>query len=132
MKNNSFIVFALVLLVIAGIGGFVYWNNNIEVDKHPTQDEWLKAYISHNIYKSTDLMRQRVAVNVDIIGQDDDSEPLIPKELVITMSSANGQEVITEGIRKDLYVQIAESNAKSILEDYGVEKEYKLTVQFID
>ena len=131
MKNNSIIIFSIVLLAVVGIFGFIYLNNKIEVSQHPTQDEWLKVYTSHNIHKMTDLWRQRVAVNVDILSQDADGKPLVPKEMIITMTSANGQEPIT-GIGKYQYTQTAESMAKSILDDYGVAKEYKLTVQFID
>ena len=131
MKNNSIIIFSIVLLAVVGIFGFIYLNNKIEVSQHPTQDEWLKVYTSHNIHKMTDLWRQRVAVNVDILSQDADGKPLVPKEMIITMTSANGQEPTT-GIGKDQYTQTAESMAKSILDDYGVAKEYKLTVQFID
>lgn len=129
--SNRSLISIIIVIAIATVIGFFYLNSKIEVSQHPTQDEWLKVYTSHNIHKMTDLWRQRVAVNVDILSQDADGKPLVPKEMIITMTSANGQELIT-GIGKDQYTQTAESMAKSILEDYGVAKEYKLTVQFID
>ncbi len=129
--SDRSLISIIIVVAIAIAVGFFYLNSKIEVSQHPTQDEWLSVYTSHNIRKMTDPWRQRVAVNVAIISQDADGKPLVPKEMIITMTSANGQELIT-GIGKDQYTQTAESMAKSILEDYGVAKEYKLTVQFID
>ena len=129
--SNRFLLSTIIVIVVAVAVGFFYLNNKIQISQHPTQDEWLKVYISQSIHNLTDLWQQNVAVSVVIFSQDADKKPLIPKEIVITMAFANGEEPITK-IDKDQYTGPAESIAKSILEDYGVTKEYKLTVQFID
>lgn len=106
----------------------VYSDINTEISQHPTQDEWLKVYISHNIHELTDLWQLRVAANVVVITQNSDSESLPQKEMIITIVSANGEDAISVSA-KDQYIQFAENVAKSILVDYGVEDEYKLIVQ---
>ncbi len=101
---------------------------NTNVSQHPTQDEWLKVYISHNIHELTDLWLLRVAANVAIISLDEDQKPITPKQLVVTIVSANGETAISGSVA-DQYKQQVETRVKSILEKYGVESEYELAIQ---
>lgn len=129
--NNRTLISLVIVVAIAVAVGFFYLNSKIQTSQYPAQDEWLQVYISYRIHEMTDLWQRRVVVNVVIRSQDADGKPLVPKEMIIIMTSANGQEPVTQ-IAKDAYTQTAESTAKSILEDYGIAREHRLTVQFID
>ena len=133
--SNRFLFFTTAIIIVATVvyfSCFSFLNVESRTNQHPTQDEWLEVYTSNEIRKITDLWQQRVAINVTVFSQDADTKPLTLKEMVITMTSANGQDPITTGIGRDQYTKTAENTAKSILENYGVTKEYKLSVQFID
>ena len=97
-------------------------NNKISTNEHPTKDEWLEVYITHKIKQFTDLYAQRIAVRVAIVSK--------TKEIVITFTSANGQEEISQSAQNN-YVHDVERTVKSILEEYDWVKNYKLTVQYI-
>ncbi len=126
----------MVMIAIVGILGFVYLNNRIvtsqrptqNIATHPTHDEWLEIYTSHRIHELTDLWKVRVAANVVIFSRDADGKPIFPREMVITIVAANGEDALSTSA-KDGYKRWAETTAKSILTDYGVTAEYKLTVQ---
>jgi len=103
-------------------------NIAIEGDQHPTRDEWLRVYISYSIHELTDLWQLRVAANVAVISEDAEGKPIIPKQLIVTITSANGEAAII-GDTADQYKQYVEILVKSILKKYSVESEYELTVQ---
>ena len=125
-------IFLIILVAILSIVGFFYLNSRIEISRYPTQDEWLEVYVSRNIHKTTDVWQRRVAINVVVFSENSDGKPLIPKEMITTITSANGQDSITDTKTKDAYIETARRIAESILENYGVAREYKLTVQFVD
>lgn len=134
--KNSFYILAIILVAIVGILGFVYLNDKIvtsqrsiqDLGRHPTQDERLEVYTSHRIHELIDLWQVRVVADVVIFSQDADGRPISPKEIVITIVSANNEDTLSRSA-KDLYIRSAESVAKSILMNYGVASEYKLIVQ---
>ncbi|MBI3420515.1 MAG: hypothetical protein HY006_00440 [Candidatus Sungbacteria bacterium] len=126
ISNRSLFSIIIVIVIVAAVG-FFYLNSRIEVSQHPTRDEWLKVYTSYNIHKAIDLWKQRVVVNVDIFSQDDDGKTLVPKEMFITVASANGQERMNSA-SKNVYMPTVEGAAQSVLENYGITKEYKLIV----
>lgn len=97
-------------------------NNKISTNEHPTKEEWLEVYITHKIKQFTDLYAQRIAVQVAIVSK--------AKEIVITLTSANEQEEISQSAQNN-YVHDVERTVKSILEEYDWVKNYKLTVQYI-
>ena len=125
-------IFLIILVAILSVVGFFYLNSRIEISRHPTQDEWLEVYVSHIIHKKTDVWQQRLAISAVIFSQNADGKPLVPKEMIITITSPNGQQPVTDNKTRGAYIESAKGIAESILENYGVAKEYKLTVQFID
>jgi hypothetical protein len=97
-------------------------NNKISTNEHPTKEEWLEVYITHNIKQFTDLYAQRIAVRVAIVSK--------AKEIVITLTSANEQEEMSQTAKK-IYSDEVEKIVKLILKKYEWAKNYKLTVQYI-
>ena len=97
-------------------------NNKISTNEHPTKEEWLEVYITHKIKQFTDLYAQRIAVRVAIVSK--------AKEIVITLTSANEQEEMSQTGKK-IYADEIEDIVKSILKDYDWTNNYKLTVQYI-
>lgn len=97
-------------------------SNTASTDMHPTKEEWLEVWITHEIKDVTDLWRQRIAVLV-LISQEE-------QVIVVGLSSATGQEEISQSAKKE-YVQRAESIVKGILEEYDWAKDYQLTVHYI-
>ena len=96
-------------------------NNKISTNEHPTREEWLEVYTTHKIKQWTDLWKQRVAVRVAIIPK--------VQEIVITLTSANGQEEISQSA-KNVYAHDIETIVKGLLENYDWVKNYKLIVQY--
>jgi hypothetical protein len=127
-KNYTIPVFVLVVLVM--ISGFAFLNNKIQVSQHPTQDEWLEVYTSHCINESLDTSQQRVAFLIAIASKDANGKALAPKQMVITIASANGQDPISQNA-KNGYIQTVENIAKYVLEDYRLNKEYEVAVQYV-
>ena len=97
-------------------------NNKISTNEHPTKEEWLEVYITHKIKQFTDLYAQRIAVQVAIVSK--------AKEIVITLTSANEQEEMSQTAKK-IYADEVEKIVKSTLKEYDWTKNYKLTVQYI-
>ena len=97
-------------------------NNKISTNEHPTKEEWLEVYITHKIKQFTDLYAQRIAVRVAIVSK--------AKEIVITLTSANEQEEMSQTAKK-IYADEVEKIVKSILKEYDWTKNHKLTVQYI-
>lgn len=123
--------FSLMAMVIILFFINFYQISNLHQSKvHPTQEEWLKVYIAHNVRKTTDLWGKRVAVNVDIFINNADGKILSPKEIVVTILSANGETLI-KGTGIDQYNKTVEGIVNSILEDYGLTKDYKLIVNTV-
>lgn len=111
------------IFMVVALSLFIYGcTNNPSVDEHPTKKEWLEVYITHKIKQFTDLYAQRIAVQVAIVSK--------AKEIVITLTSANGQEEISQSAKNN-YVHDVERTVKSILKEYDWAKSYKLTVQYI-
>ncbi len=100
----------------------VVLNNKISTNEHPTREEWLEVYMTHKIKQFTDLYAQRIAVPVVIVSE--------AKEIVITLTSANEQEEMSQTAKK-IYVDEVEKIIKPILKKYDWVKNYKLTVQYI-
>jgi hypothetical protein len=100
----------------------VVLNNKISISKHPTKEEWLEVYITHKVKQFTDLHVHRVAVIVVVISE--------VKEMVITLTSANGQDEMSQTAKK-IYADDVEKIVKLILEKYNWAQNYKLTVQYI-
>lgn len=128
--NNKFLISVIIFVGIVAVLGLFYPDNSIETRQHPTQDEWLEIYTSNNIREVTDLWKQRTLVNVYVNSEDENGRSLLNKEMIIKITSANGQTPLTEAA-KSQYAQTAENIAKSILESYNLTN-YKLTVQYID
>ena len=97
-------------------------NNKISTNEHPTKEEWLEVYITHKIKQFTDLYAQRIAVRVAIVSK--------AKEIVITLTSANEQEEMSQTAKK-IYADEVEKIVKPILKEYDWTKNHKLTVQYI-
>jgi len=96
--------------------------NKISTNEHPTKEEWLEVYITHKIKQFTDLYAQRIAVRVAIVSK--------AKEIVITLTSANEQEEMSQTAKK-IYADEVEKIVKPILKEYDWTKNHKLTVQYI-
>ena len=101
-----------------------------QVSQHPTQDEWLEVYAAYKVHDLTDMWQKRVFVRVAIVCKGADSKNLATKEIVITLTLANGEDPVSQDA-KNTYMKAAESAAKAILEDYGLNEKYNLTVQFV-
>lgn len=136
MKNKSVSIIILSLVVI-NFACLIYIYNQQKVSPslnqstqqvHPTQDEWLKVYISHNVYKITDMWTKRVSVTVDIFTTNPDGTALIPKELIIGITSPNGESIPNENAIQQ-YITTVKGIAETILKDYRLENDYKLVVQ---
>jgi hypothetical protein len=110
---------AIILLLLAACSPAA---TNEMLLKHPTQAEWLEVYISHNIKETTDLWGRRVGILTSIVEKD--------KTIIITMSLANNEEPITTDAENS-YKETAEIIVRSILEEYGIQDEYSLTINFI-
>lgn len=122
MQNKNYAIPLFILTIAIGLVGFFFLNSKIVSNEHPTKEEWLEIYITHRIEDWTDAWQQRIAIRVAIIPAD--------KEIVVTLTSANGQEEISQSA-KNSYVSDTESIVNSILEEYDWAKDYKLTVQYI-
>lgn len=114
----------LSLLILVGVG----CSNKQQIISHPTQDEWLEVYTAFNIRKMTDVWERRVAVIVKVFSLKADGTALIPKEIIVTITAANGEESVAKA---EWYKPFAEGVVKSILEQYNVDKEYKIIIQLL-
>jgi hypothetical protein len=97
-------------------------NNKSSTNEHPTKEEWLEVFITHRIKAGTDVWRQRIAVWVAIVPEH--------QVIAITLTSANGQEEITQSA-KNSYLSHVEYTVKVILKEYGWAQNYKLVVQYV-
>ena len=97
-------------------------NNKISTNEHPTKEEWLEVFITHRIKAGTDVWPQRIAVWVAIVPEH--------QVIAITLTSANGQEEITQSAENS-YLSHVEYTVKVILKEYGWAQKYKLVVQYV-
>jgi len=120
MKKIIILPILLVFILLLGAGCI---SNSIKTTiTHPTQEEWLEVYITHGITEVTDLWEQRIAIRTGIFKQD--------KEIVITLSSANGQSPLGAS-QKTSYEKSVKSIVQEIIKNYDWVKNYKIIVQFI-
>ncbi len=64
-------------------------NNKNSTNEHPTKEEWLEVYLTHEIKQSIEMYRRRVAVVISIRTKE--------REIIITLTSASGQ---VEGLKE--------------------------------
>ena len=115
MQGKNFAVSLFALAILIGLLGFFILNNKIVNNEHPTKEEWLEIAITHRIEDWTDPWQQRIAIGVTIFPED--------KEIVVTLTSANGQEEISQS-SKNGYVRDIENIVKTILEEYNWAKNH--------
>ena len=114
------------LLVVLVVLSFWYLGR---AARHPTQEEWLEVYTAHHIHQLIDLWEQRISVRV-VVASKSNGKPLTPREIVVTLTEANGQEPLSQA-EKDEYVRRVRELAESLLKDYRVVRAFKVTVQFV-
>ncbi len=95
-------------------------------------DEWLEVYITKNINNITDLYTLKTETKVHIFNTNSNGGNLYPKEIVILVTPPNYEiENFTEQ-QKNEYTKLAKESAESIIENYGIKKDYVIKVKFLD
>lgn len=120
MKNNNFIILAIVLLAIVGIFGFIYLNNKIEVSQHPTQNEWLEVYITHKVHEAIDNSPRKVVIDTNVEEN----------KIFVLLRSSTGQTNIPESGRL-AYIEDVKNVIATVLEKQGLIKNYTFSVDYI-
>jgi predicted metal-binding protein len=110
------------IFIIAGLSLFICGSCTNVANEHPTKEEWLEVYLTHEIKQMVDSWQQRVAVIVAISPND--------HEIVVSLTSSNGQEEITQSAKKE-YIHDVEVIVKTVLKTYDWAKDYKQVVQYI-
>ena len=115
------------IFMVVALSLFIYGcTNNPSTNKHPTKEEWLEVYLTHEIKQSIEMYRRRAAVVISIRTKE--------REIIITLTSASGQveglKEISQSAKND-YVHEVEDIVKGILKEYDWAKNYKLTVLYI-
>ena len=120
MQNNRFVISAIILLAIAGIFGFVYLNNKIEVSQHPTQEEWLEVYITHKIREAIDNSPRKVVIDINVEEG----------KIFVLLRSSTGQTAIPNSGRL-AYIDDVKNVISGVLEKQGLTKNYTFSVDYI-
>src|SRR3989338_6561017 len=120
MKNNSIIIFAIVLLAVVGIFGFVYLNNKTEISQHPTQNEWLEVYITHKIHEAIDNSPRKVVIDTNIEEN----------KIFVLLRSSTGQTNIPESGRL-AYIEDVKNVVKNVLDKNSFSNNYTFSVDYI-
>ena len=120
MKNNNFISFTIVLLAIVCIFGFVYLNNKIEINQHPTQDEWLEVYITHKIHEAIDNSPRKVVIDTNVEEG----------KIFVLLRSSTGQTAIPDSGRL-AYIEDVKNVISGVLEKQGLTVNYTFSVDYI-
>ena len=94
-----------------------------DLDKpyNPSRKEWLELSLFKLIKDKTDLWEQRIGFIVWIIENDG--------EIMLTLSSANGQEPLSDTAR-DEYVKQIKSAVELFIQQFEWAKNLKVIVQF--
>ena len=120
MKNNSIVIFAIVLLAVVDIFGFVYLNNKIEVSQHPTQNEWLEVYITHKVHEAIDNSPRKVVIDTNVEEN----------KIFVLLRSSTGQTHIPESGRL-AYIEDVKNVVKNVLDKNGLANSYTFSVDYI-
>jgi len=131
--KKTFIAIALFVLAICIFPSAFFSNRNSLANsnsisdktllehEHPTKEEWLEVYMTHEIRELLDLWQQRVAACTFISSKE--------QVIAITLASANGQKPLSQPTRAK-YEHHVRAIATGVLKEYAWARGYELIVQF--